>query len=80
MGEQGLLQWRRHGGGRQAGQLAPPPPISDRTPREIDADPRRFACRKNGVGLHFKICSHVLHAPSLRRTFFGLTNTKKEEL
>ena len=39
-------QWRRHGGG-QTGQL-PPPPTSDRTPREIDADPRRFSCRKNG--------------------------------
>ena len=43
-------QWRRHGGG-QTGQLAPPP-TSDRTPREIDADPRRFSCpKKIGVGL-----------------------------
>ena len=41
-------QWRRHGG--QAGQLVPP--TSDRTPREIDADPGRFSCRKKmGVGL-----------------------------
>ena len=42
------VQWRRHGG--QAGQLAPPgpPPTSDRTPREIDADPRT---EKMGVGL-----------------------------
>ena len=34
--------------GGEAGQLAPPPPTSDRTPREIDADPRRLTCRKNG--------------------------------
>ena len=39
------------GGGGQAGQLVPPP-TSDRTPREIDADPRRFSCpKKMGVGL-----------------------------
>ena len=30
------------------GQLAPPPPTTGRTLREIDADPRRFSCRKNG--------------------------------
>ena len=34
-------------GGGQAGQLLPPP-TSNRTPREINADPRRFSCRKNG--------------------------------
>ena len=42
-----LTLWRRHGG--QAGQLAPPPPTSDRTSREIYADPRRFSCRKKMV-------------------------------
>ena len=33
-------------GGGKRGSL--PPPTSDQTPREIDADPRRFSCRKNG--------------------------------
>ena len=40
------LQWCRHGGGGQAGQLPPPPPTSDQTPREIDTD-QRFSCLKN---------------------------------
>ena len=43
-------QWRRHGEGA-SGATYPPPPTSDRTPREIDADPRRFSCPKKGVGL-----------------------------
>ena len=47
-------QWRRQGG--QARQLAPPPPTSDRTPREIDADPRRFFCpKKMGVGYRMNL-------------------------
>ena len=38
------------GGGGASG--VPCPPTSDRTPREIDADPRRFSCaKKMGVGL-----------------------------
>ena len=38
------------GARRLGGQLVPP--TSDRTPREIDADPRRFLCpKKIGVGL-----------------------------
>ena len=37
-------------GGGKRGNL--PPPTSDRTPREIDAEPRRFSCPKKwGVGL-----------------------------
>ena len=35
------------GGGEQAGQLAPPP-TSDRTPREIDADLDIFMSKKMG--------------------------------
>ena len=34
----------------------PPPPTSDRTPREIDADPRRFLCQEKfgvGIGIRF---------------------------
>ena len=31
-------------------------------------------------GLVYRICSNVFHAPTLRRTFFGLTITKKEGL
>ena len=53
--------------GGQEGQLASPPPTSDRTPREIDADPRRFSCRKNGGRFTVPICSHVLYAPTLRQ-------------
>ena len=55
----------------------PPPPTSDRTSREIDADQRRFSYPKKW-GLVYRICSDVLHAPTLRWTFFGLTITKKE--
>ena len=44
----GSVQWRCHGG--QAGQLAPPPPTSDQTPREIDADPRRLSRPKKKWG------------------------------
>ena len=29
-------------------------------------------------GSVYRICSHVLHAPTLWRTFFGLAITKKE--
>ena len=32
---------------------------------------------KNG-GYVYRNCSDVLHAPTLRRTFFGLTITKEE--
>ena len=40
-------------GGGASGTTSPPPPTSDRTPSEIDADPRRFSRRKKmgGVGL-----------------------------
>ena len=62
--------------GGKRGNL-PPPPTSDRTPREIDADQRRFSYPKKW-GLVYRICSDVLHAPTLRWTFFGLTITKKE--
>ena len=35
-----------------SGATCPPPPTSDRTPREIDADQRRFSYpKKMGVGL-----------------------------
>ena len=37
--------------GGASGATCPPPPTSDRTPHEIDADPRRFSCpKKMGVG------------------------------
>ena len=72
----GYEQWRRHGGGGGAGQLASP--TSDRTHREIDADPMIFPCRKKNWGLQDLL--HVLHAPTLRRTFVGLTITQKEEV
>ena len=36
-----------------------------------------FHVGKNGV---CRVCSHVLHAPTLWLTFFGLTITKKEEV
>ena len=45
-------QWRRHGGGA-IGATCPPPPTSDRTPREIDAFPRRFSCLKKWEGGRF---------------------------
>ena len=46
-------RWRCHGGGASGAICSPPHThTSDRTPREIDADPRRFSCRKKmGVGL-----------------------------
>ena len=37
--------------GGKRGNLPPPPPTSDRTPREIDADPRIFVSEKMRVGL-----------------------------
>ena len=76
------LQWCRHGGGggnKRDNLPPPPPPTSDQTPREIDADLRRFSCREKWAKV-YSICFHVLHAPMLRRTFFGLTITKKEVL
>ena len=41
-----------HRSSRANGATCPPPPTSDRTPREIDEDPRRFSCPKKWeVGL-----------------------------
>ena len=51
--EDGGSPWCRHGGGGASGAICPPP-TSDRTPCEIDADPRRFSCRKKmGVGTRY---------------------------
>ena len=62
-------------GGGQTGQLVPS--TSDRTPREIDADPRRFSCRKNGdrlVGLEALLPRFT--CTDAEADFFCLTITK----
>ena len=48
-------------------------PLYDSKPRGTDEGP---AERSRAP----QICSDVLHAPTLRRTFFGLTITKKERV
>ena len=70
-------------GGGKRGNL---PPTSDRTPREIDANPRRFLCKKNRGRFTGFAPTFYMH----RRygvctifslwSFFGLTITKKERV
>ena len=70
----GLQQWRRHGGGASGATC--PPPTFDRTPREIDADPRRFSCPKKGEGLQDLLRRFT--CTDATADVFGLTITKKE--
>ena len=62
--------------GGKRGNLTPPQPQIGHPVRsmQIRGD---FRIRKKW-GLVYRICSDVLHAPTLRWTFFGLTITKKE--
>ena len=65
------------GGGGKRGNL-PPPPTSNRTPREIDADPRRFSCpKKMGVGLQNLLRSFTC-TDATADVLWSYDHTKKE--
>ena len=76
---QKFWSWRAVASPRGAsGATSPPPP-----PPQIGHPVRSMQIRgdfriRKKWGLVYRICSDVLHAPTLRWTFFGLTVTKKE--
>ena len=69
-------QWRRHGGGGKRGNLPPPQPPIGHPVRSMQIRGDFRVLKK--WGWVYRICSDVLHALTLRRTFFGLTITKNE--
>ena len=64
-------------GGGQAGQLDPPPILRSDTPWDLCRSEEIFMSGKKW-GYVYRICSHILHVPTLWWTFFGLTITKKK--
>ena len=63
-----------------AGKLVPPPPPQPPIGHPVRSMQIRGDFHVGKMGVSLQVWSHVLNAPTLRRTFFGLTLTKKDEV